>query len=416
MLFNTKRINRINYGLMALVVAAGLIFSTFITSRAFAAGQLLKRSIKMSSANASATSQTYQVSFQVPSSVTVKGIIVDICDSASTPIIGLGCSAPSGFTWGTTTGFSAMLNASAVDPVPSGGTNDTANWTVSAVNSGRTLQMINATGSAMTAGATSWFTVTVPTVTNTSTVGTFYGRILTYADNDDDGDGCSNADDNPGCYAPTTERTYIDAGGIALSTVNLLTVTAKVQEQLTFCIYTSSPGSNYCATGTGNSINVPTSATTPLSTTAVQTDASAKFAISTNALNGAIVRMKGFDPTNTANTRATIMSGSNSIAAFGTTCTADSTTNTVEQFGMRLSAVGAGLTGAVPYNCSAGNHGWDTATANDNLTATYGDTVASLAAPTGEVQSTMEFAAKSALTTPAGIYTIGLSFIATGSY
>lgn len=414
--------SRISHGAAAAIVVAGILASVFLSSIA-EAGQPQKRQIKMSSANASATSQTYQISFQPSATGLVKGIVVDFCNSASTPIIGLACTAPTGFSIGAvvaTTNVTTMLDATAVDPIPSGGTNDTANWTYATANSGRTFTATYATGSTMT--ISKWFTITINTMTNPSTVGTFYARILTYANN--------SGANSPATYAAGTEGTYIDGGGVALSTVNLLTITAKVQEQLTFCIYTSSPGSNYCATGTGNAINIPTSTTTPLSTTAVQTDATAKFAISTNALNGAVVRMKGFDNNNTANLRYTLTSGTNYIAPFGSspgngTCQADSTSTTVEQFGMRLSSVGAGLTANATFGCSAGNHGWDgntlngtggNGTANDNITSTYGKQVATLAAPTAEVQSTMEFAAKSALTTPAGIYTIGLSFIATGSY
>jgi hypothetical protein len=122
-----------------------------------------------------------------------------------------------------------------------------------------------------------------------------------------------------------------------------------------------------------------------------------------------------------------LTSGSFTITAFGPTvddvCTADSVTTSVEQFGMRISTVGAGQTASAPYNCSAGNHGWDTdsaagAGANDTTTvgSSYGDAIATTGGATDESQSTLEFAAKSALTTEAGVYQSVLNFIATGTY
>jgi hypothetical protein len=434
MFYKKLKIDRLGYGAAAVMVVAGLATTVLTTSKVFAAGQLAQRSIRLSSAVAGATSTTYQIAFQPSATGLVKGVVVDFCDAFTTPIIGLSCTSPTGFDITAvvaTTNVTVMLDATAVPAAggPTGGTNDTANWTYTRANAGRTITLTNATGSTMT--VSKWFVITInsitnPTDTDTNTAGTqtgtFYGRILTYANN--------SGANSPATYSAGSEGTYIDGGGIAMSLTSLLTITAKVQEQLTFCIYTSSPGSNFCGTGTGSSINVPTTATTPLSSSTVQTDSSAKFAISTNALNGAVVRMKGYDPSNTSSLRYTLTSGSNVIAPFGAspgngTCQADSASTSVEQFGMRFSSVGSGLTANATFGCSAGNHGWDgntntgtggNGTANDNITATYGKQVATLAAPTAEVQSTMEFAAKSALTTPAGIYTIGLSFIATGTY
>ncbi|MEZ6331208.1 MAG: hypothetical protein R3B12_04345 [Candidatus Saccharimonadales bacterium] len=121
-----------------------------------------------------------------------------------------------------------------------------------------------------------------------------------------------------------------------------------------------------------------------------------------------------------------LTSGANTITAFGPAvddaCTADSTTSTVEQFGMRV-APSAAVTASAPYACAAGNHGWDAdntagAGANDATTvgSAYGDTVATTAGANDEEESVLEFAAKSALTTEAGIYTTALNYIATGTY
>lgn len=393
--------------IVASVLSAASLVPAFVLGRADAAGQVQNRSIQMSTSMAGATSVTYQIAFKAATAGSIKGIVVDFCAGSSTPIVGLSCTAPTGFNVGTPTVGSVYINGATVGA----GTDDTANWTGGQLNSNRTLTLTNASGSSLTAGQ--YVTITITGVTNTSTVGTFYGRALTYADDDDDSNGCSGVDDNPGCYAAGTENVYIDSGGFAMSTTDLLTVTAKVQEQLTFCVYTTGTD---CSNGTGSSINVPTVVTTPLNASAVQTDSSASFGLASNALNGVVVRMKGFDPLNPTSTRATLTSGSNSIAAFGAACAADSTNTSTDQFGMRFGSVGSGVTANAPFNCSAGNHGWDTTTVNDNITATYGKQIASTTSATAESQSNLEFAAKSSLTTPAGIYTIGLSFIATGTY
>jgi hypothetical protein len=389
-----------------IVAAATLALASVVPFALFGkakADQVQFRSIEMSTSNVGQTAVTYQIAFKAATAPnhTAKSMVIDFCGSS--PIIGTACSSPTGsFAVGGSLS-SVLINGASVGA----GTTDTSNWTIGSLNSGRTLTLTNATGSTLTAGQ--YVTIVATGFTNPgTTAGTFYSRILTYP-NDTGANSAAN-------YVAGTEGTYTDAGGIALSTTNLLSVTAKVQEQLTFCVYTS--GSD-CAGGTGSSINVPTSSTTPLSASAVQTDTSASFGLSSNALNGVVVRMKGFDPLNPTSTRASLTSGANSIAAFGGgsgTCTADSVVTSVDQFGMRFASVGAGLTANSSFGCSAGNHGWDTSTANDNITATYGKQIASTAGANAEVQSNLEFAAKSALTTPAGIYTIGLSFIATGTY
>jgi hypothetical protein len=79
---------------------------------------------------------------------------------------------------------------------------------------------------------------------------------------------------------------------------------------------------------------------------------------------------------------------------------------------MRVSAVGTGVTASAPYNCGSGNHTFDLA----NVNTTYGQQIAATTAPNDEAQNTMEFSAKSATTSEAGIYTSTLTFIATGTY
>lgn len=331
--------------------------------------QVTSRAITMSSSVASASATSYNVTF-TQTSGTVKGVIVDFCSNS--PLIGDTCSAPGTFSVGT--------------PTVNYTTGLTAGYTASALNSGRTLSLVKAAGDANVTAVD--FTIT--TVTNPAALGTFYARIFTFPND--------TGADSPATYTDTAPGTNYNYGGIALSTANQLVITAKVQESITFCAYTtgsdcSGASGTAIALGDGNGV---------LANTASTYTNTAKFGLASNAQNGVIVRMKG----------DTLLSGGNSITSQGSSCTADSSNTTVEQFGLRISTAGAGVTADAPYNCSAGNHALDTA----NTNTTYGQAIAHTTAGNDESQTTMEFSAKSATSSEAGIYTSTLTFIATGTY
>jgi hypothetical protein len=362
----------------------------------------------------------YTIQFELATASTnLEGIVVDICSGNTSPLIGTACSLPTSFSWqAAPTIVSAFIGA-----------DDVSGWTEGTLNSNRTLTLTDATGVAT--AASDVVTIVVSGVANPSDVdvvaggnqvGTFYGRVLTYNDS------AEVANYAPG-NGPTGVTGLVDFGGVALSTTNELTVNARVQESLTFCIYTNSPQTS-CASATDGDVNIPNS-TTPLDSGAVQT-ASAYFGLASNALSGVNVRMWSNNSSNgvlksgstfTINPFGGTMDGSgNPLTGTDDACTADSGNSATEQFGMRI-APGSGVTASAPYNCSAGNHGWDNdsaagAGANDTTTvgSAYGDTVATTTGATGFSESQMEFAAKSALTTEAGIYTSDLNFIATGTY
>jgi hypothetical protein len=324
------------------------------------------RSIQLSSSAVSATGVIYKVSWTVPSTNTVKGIVVDFCSNS--PIVGDACTAPTGFS---VTGF-GVANASP----------NIAAWATTGSDA-NTVVLSNSTGLSFTGSSTATFEITG--VTNTSTLGTFYGRILTYA-----------SDTVAQAYAPATPGAYVDYGGIAMSTASELSITAKVQETLTFCVYTSaSCGGGGTAVPLGDANGV-------LSNTSISyQNANPKFNLASNATHGVTVRVKG----------ATLTSGANTITAQGATCTADSTTPSVEQFGMRATTTSP-ITVDPVYACSAGNHALDTAA----TVSTYGDVLASTTGALDTTTVPMEFSAKSATATEAGIYTSTFTFIATGSY
>ena len=382
--------HRLSYIGSAIALMATSIFPSLLgaTVHAFpTGGQVTSRSIRMSSSALSATSVTYKVKFTAGTSHTVRGIVVDFC--AGSPIVGdATCVKPTAFN------IPASPTIALVSGI-SGGT-----WVsgATAVNTNRTLKISDATGNALTGGSTV-VEFDIQGITNTSTLGTFYARVITYN---------SNAGDFT-TYAPGTEgnTNAIDYGGVALSTANQLTITAKVQESLIFCAYTTGAT---CAGASGTSVALG-DANGVLASYITNYTNTARFNVASNAQGGVVVNLKGDNLCRVASPCALANTG-NIIVPSGTTCTADSATTSVEQFGLRLSALGSGVTATAPYNCSAGNHTFDQA----NTTSTYGQQIASTAGPGDEVQSTVEFMAKAATTSEAGIYTTVLTMIATGTY
>jgi hypothetical protein len=375
-------VSRSSAVIAALVLVSAATVPALLLGKADAA-QIEDRFIQISNSATSATGVEYTIQFDVPSTTTIEAIVIDICQNS--PLIGVACTAPAAFDWGTPTISSATIGAT-----------DISGWTESTLNSGRTFTTLT-TGAGVTPAANAQVTIVVTGVANPSQLGTFYGRMITISD-----------DSSVAGYLATdgdTHTGYIDVGGAAMSTTDNLVVTARVQESLQFCVYSDGPiGGNTC--GTESAVNIP-DATTPLSSNSVST-ASGYFKLASNALNGVQVRMWSNNGDG-----GVLKSGTYTITAFaGAVCTADSASTSLEQFGMRFSTVGASLTAEAPYDCTATNHGWDPAAVG----ATYGDVIAETAGANDAEESVMEFAAKSALTTEAGIYNTALNYIATGSY
>lgn len=390
----------------ALISAAALVLVAFVpivVNGIANAGIPTSRKITLSSSAAGATDVTYNVQFttdQGGSSSNINGVVIEFCDSS--PIIGdSSCTAPTGFDTlaPTTLALGSLTGLSSL-------TIDTTNSTAQKV-------VLTGTNTAVAASTA----VTIPLgssggsdgITNpTSGNHTFYARVLTFATA-----GAAQA------YTSGTPGSYVDAGGIALSTANTLQITAKVQERLSFCVYV---GGSCTANTTGSAT---TSAFSLGNTNGVldpagpYVDKSAKFDISTNALSGATVVMKG----------DTLKSGAFDITAVGGTAASSSAGS--EQFGMCLyQSSGSGLT--LPNatysnaNCSSTTQSSGTGTTGGvgtaqfgfnttNTLAASGDTIATK--PAGATSTaTMAFVGNIAFTTEAGIYQTTLTYIATGQY
>jgi hypothetical protein len=225
----------------------------------------------------------------------------------------------------------------------------------------------------------------------------------------------------------------VEAGGIALSTADLITVEAKVQERLTFCVYTSAATYTDCS---GNATNpvILGDVNGVLSSTQPSISKDAKYNITTNAGNGATIRLKG----------DTLESGAFSIDAVGDATAGDGVPATyaasTELFGLCTyedagSTETGGITPTAEYDGGAGTECSGTTdgqgAANDNsaeftffldgnptgtaIDSTYGDSIATKTA--GDFSTgILVFLGGVDNTTEPGIYTTTLDFIATGRY
>lgn len=359
--------------LLAVVGFALGLFSAIRPQPASAYGLLASRSIQMSSSANGADNTAYKVGFTtVTNGATIGSVVVEFC--SNTPILGDTCTAPSGFN--TNKATLALNNL----------TGNITGLTIDTTNSTGNKIVLTRSAAAVAAGAVSFELgngtsngLKNPTTTNT----TFFARLILFPSTDGTGNEITGS---------------IDAGGVALSTANVLDVTAKVQETLVFCVYTQAD----CATG-GTAVALGDTNGVLSATNTVYTN-TAKFDLASNALGGVAVKLKG----------DTLKSGSFSITPSGTTCTADSALTSVEQFGVRVSSTGAGQSSSTPllYGCGANNHTFDVA----NTNTVYGENIVTTAGATDPSSSTLELAAKAAGTTEAGIYTTTLQLIATATY
>lgn len=403
------------------------------------------RSVKMSSsANGTLVAGqdvTYLLSFttnQDGATVNVGGLVLEFCSNS--PILGDSCTAPAGFNAHAFTGDNTL----ALGTQTGTGANDFVKNTTNATANRIVLSRTPATPQIATNTA---ITIELGTaalgdgITNPSTTNiTFFARVLTFATSVGAEQYTSTNIDNTGA------NIVHDAGGFALSTAAQITITSKVPEKLTFCVFTvdgSVP--NSCGTGAGSTA-VSGTAITLGDNNAVLSDLEefvnkdAKYTIATNALFGVAIRVKG----GTLKTSPTCPEtpGQNcSIDAIGGVLDPGLTTGNAEgteQFGFcTYQSFGAGITPAEPYDdadCSTtiDNAGdppnslpddaavlgtafgfFNDATAG--TTSTYGDIFADKVSGTFST-GIIAFLGNISTTTEPGIYTTTLTFIATGTY
>ena len=380
-----KLVNRAGSLAAAVAVVLGALVPA-IAPMVSAAAQVQTRSIEMSDSAPGKTNVTYKVTF-TPATTGAQSLIIDFCNNSS--IIGGACTAPTGMDAG-----SAAFVA---------GTG-TASW---AIGTGSASQ-VRVTKSAGSSLGTSAIDFELTGVTNSTDLGTFWARVYTY---------------NDGTYGATTTAytdpqtlgDYKDYGGFALSTVTLINITATVMETLTFCTSKSAPTAG--CTGT-DAPNLTLGHGTPaiLDSSVVDTD-DAYFQISTNALTGATVRMKSRNAC--ANGGLSRDGGTTCpIAGLGTTGAGPTTfTAATALFGLHITSVAGGTGTVAPELDYDGTTSTNYGMNGTAVTSTYGDPIANTSGTaTADVNSLLTFGAQASVTTPAGVYSVNESLIATGTF
>lgn len=301
------------------------------------------RKVTLGSSVASA-STTYTLSFLAPSATVLQSFQAQACTTASGT-----CTTPSGFSASSST-------------LPSQPTNlgDASGWTVNTATAG-SLRLKKTSNVAAPTGTT---TVTFGAVVNPSaTNSTFFLRLTSYSDD--------------------AWTTAVDTGNVAASTAGQITVTASVDEALTFTLASATVGLGTLTTSTTGS---------GTSTMTASTNGSTGYAISVNG--------------------TTLTSGANTITALASN--AASTQNS-SQFGLNLVSNSTPSVGSTVSGSGSG-----TAATNYNTTNSYrfvtGETVASASAATNSNTYTVSYIANVPGNQAAGAYSTALTYIATATF
>jgi hypothetical protein len=425
---------RANAFVTAAVIASAALLPALLLSNTAEGAQLASRKIDMSATQTSEGSGrdggdafgqdvTYSVSFNLGTAhANLEGVVIDFCSDS--PITGDTCTAPTGFD----VNEGSLVIANLVGA---------ASLTINAATDANTLVLSNATGNNLAGAATVSFdmgsTGGADGVTNPTTVGSFYARILTYT-----------TSTVAAAYTSTVPGAFLDDGGIGLAVTRELTITARVQEVLEFCIGTetaslaainASGAAGYdqpdsCTQISGTDLSLGVVDSNSLSTTsniAVPNDG--VMMVRTNASNGAVMYYKAeqnnssgklkiagaacvganFDDpcfNSVGGTRAAISAGTENfgMALKQRVTTTGGATNAVSCDVEYRGDATAGCTGVVAGN----NYAW--------LDSGAFDTIASSAGPVDDELVALEFAATASPTTPTGLYTVTSNFVATATF
>ncbi|HEY8886063.1 MAG TPA: hypothetical protein VIM31_01005 [Candidatus Microsaccharimonas sp.] len=335
------KLQKLNFRIFAIFVIGVVVLTSF--SSLASAAQVTGRTLTIGSSVASA-STSYAFTFTVPSATVIKSASFTACTTASGT-----CTTPSGFT----------ITGSTLTAQPTG-MGSGSGWTASTATAG-SLRILNAANATAASGSQA---VSFSAVTNQSTANaTFFVRMTTYSD--------------------SAWTTPIDTGTVAASTAGQITVTASIDESVTFTL---------------------AAATVPLGTlTTVATGSgTSSMTASTNAASGYSVTVNG----------TTLMSGANPIAALASPTA--STLNTA-QFGINLAANTTPAVGIAASGTGTGAAATGYNTANQ-FKFVSGDTVASASLPTNSNTFTTSYIANINGAAAAGSYSTLLTYIATANY
>lgn len=393
----------------SLLTAAVALFGIWVVSDVFllghaSAAQITSRKLTVSSSangsittgaalsgtNGSKTKHTFD--FTLGTTGTVGSIEFEYC---TTPLPGTTCTAPTGMdastvtTIGGTTASGWSLGTAGNAPTAS-----RLRITHTAASMSGAVQFAFGTGSG---GGTDY--IKNPTSDNS----TFFVRITT--------------------YSTTSWGTTVDQGTVANSTTQQIDITAKVQETLNFSVgapisagvgTVPAPGSSCTAFSDSGALQLGDNTDGTLSFTQSY-DAHSYFRISTNANGGTIIYYSG----------DTLKNGSNSIAAIGGTETASAVGTA--QFGLALDSSDTQSGSGYSFSQLSPDVGYDegSGTITNGGTAKFAFSTASVTTPVAVASASgtvtcdtgsVRYLGNISTTTPPGIYTTTLSYIATPTY
>ena len=358
--------------------------------------QLQSRSVQLSDSAAGAAAQQYKVSFTTAAAM--QSMVITFCSGAGSPLFGdPTCPAPTGFVIGATAAAD-ITNA-----------NPARTWTPTV-----TANTIKLAASASIPSSTA-VTLTLTKMTNTTTVGTFFARITTYTGSN------FGLSEGTAWTAAGSEGSYVEYGGIALAVTDQIEITAKVQETLMLCSSSTVFTNVNCAGQTSPKISLGGGPNGDVIDSTQTWTKNAYSQISTNALGGYAIYMKSANSCGGGLTRNPATDITCGIPAVNGGSAVGGT------LGAGAAAFGATITDGVFVGTGTGTNSavarWkttyimDEATANDNVKYVYGSKVIDGANKQADgVVNTFTFAARSALTTPAGVYTQKFSLIGVGTF
>lgn len=403
-------------------IVAGLVVPMLLLTNNASALQLTSRSLQVGTSKIT-TASTWTYSFTTPATTNIGSLEFEVC---TTPLGA--CTSPGAgldVNVGATALGTGWTSANAFTRNGTGASGCTAAANV--------LCTARVTTASETLGAR---TLTQTLQVNPTAVGTFFVRITTYTD--------------------TAWVTPQDTGVVAAATVNQLTVNARIQEILNFCVGTTtvndattdptSGPNNDCASISGTTVDIGVLDSSAINLSPVNinggTNTNGIAMVRTNAQSGAVITYFT-EQNNGSGTLKVAGAPCNSIVP-GTGDTTDQCINSdatqtaivagTEEFGMTIAGTNCGST--TSYTCAY-------ASGTNNLEPTgqyigaaanaYGTTngyawnssvtAATIATSAGSAVKVIDdealilrFAATPQITTPTGAYTTTSTYIATATY
>lgn len=422
---------RAQAGLSALVLTFAAVAPVLITGTVSAAPALTSRQLTSTSARPSQTTQLAWNFNTTADAGNVNSIEIEFCDSPlgtcnTTKVPTIAATPAATLANFTTNGVTSTTRGNG----DSGGTNNQIVIVKSTVDTGTSLSAAS-------------ITLVATDITNNATANaSYYTRVRLYSD---------------------TGTTLKWEGVFAQSTSQTLTVNARVQERLDFCVgsttsndATTSVGAA-CANITGTAVNIGNVEGGNVNVSPVATvnggDATPTNGVAmirTNAVNGAVVDYKSLLDTSSgalkvpgATCTAAVVSNIGTDQCFNTDTVQAAVVAGTEKFGMTIAGINCGSTTAytcvfstgaynLARNASYDGNGADTyVTDSDQVAGTTNGgyawqatgaatTIASSTASTVKVIDDealiLKFAATAGVTTPTGSYTVQADFIATATF